>query len=543
MHITSSWRKPLVGICAAALAVPLALGAGVASAAPAAASKPALAQPNSAGFAPNCGGASVVGYPGATSQTVQFGVFSQAMQRTVPIQLLLPPNYDLRAAATYPELYQLDGLRADPNITDWSRKADTQGFFANKKVLVVQPIGGYGSFFQNWNANDAGILGKSQQGPGSLTGNLKWEDFLTKELPCVIGRDFHGNGTRAVSGLSMGGFSAFSLAAKHPELYTAAASYSGFPSTQIAGLPDFLKYVLNSESGATSADNMWGADPANATWKANNPAAQISGLAGKSLYLSAGTGGNGPYDTPLGFLGLSSNYVGALLEVVANYSSQNFVQVAHANNINPTADLSHPGVHDWAYWSDQYKESWPQLAQALNVTTGFTVQGAINIKWNQLGGAKGFLGNPTSDELDIADGKVSHFQGGDIYYSNATGAHEVHGLNLIKYNALGGPACRADLQLGFPITDEYTTPSKAKVGQYNQFTNGYIYHADKTGESFEVHGAILDYWGSQGFELSRFGFPTSDERSDGGNGRIQNYQGTNGPFTTIHYTFGVGIVP
>ncbi len=546
MHITSSWRKPLVGICAAALAVPLALGTGVASAAPATPAKmqatpPAPVTPVvGAGTATTAtGGAYLDSIPVIEGQTWKFEVHSPSMNRDVPIQMLVPPGYNVLGGPSYPVLYQLDGLRADPNITDWSRKADTQAFFANKNLLVVQPIGGYGSFYQNWTTNDPGILSKSIQGPLGAPGTLNWETFFTGELPGFINAIFRGNGTNAISGLSMGGFSAYDLAAQHKDLYKAVASYSGFPSTQILGLPDFLKYVLNSESGATSADNMWGADPANPTWTRNNPAvtANISNLAGKSLYLSAGTGGNGPYDTPLGFLGLSSNYVGALLEVVANYSSQDFVQVAHANNIPVTTDLTHPGVHDWAYWSDQYKQSWPQLSDALHVTTGFTVQGAINTKWNQLGGAKGFLGNPTSNELDVAGGKVSHFQGGDIYYSNATGANSVRGLIRDKYNALGGPGS----SLGFPVTDEYTTPNPAKDGRYNHFQGGYIYYSGGP-SAYEVKGAILDFWGSQGFELSRFGFPLSDEMSDGGNGVIQNYQGTNGQFRTIHYVFP-NIVP
>jgi len=519
MHITSSWRKPLVGICAAALAVPLALGAGVASAAPtpAAQAAPAKAAPING----PCAGSVLPGFA-VNGQTVTVSVQSTAMQRTVPVQVLLPPNFNISDAGTkYPELYQLDGLRADPNITDWTRKADTQRFFSDKNVLVVQPIGGNGSFYQNWAQPDAGILNTSKQTPTSPVGQLRWETFLTNELPCVIGEVFHGNGNRAVSGLSMGGFSAFSLAAKHPGLYAAAASYSGFPSTQILGLQEFLRYVLVNESGATNADDLWG-PPGSALVTENNPAAQVTKLTGTSLYLSAGTGGNGPYDEPLGFAGLSGNYVGAILEVVANYSSQAFAQQATASGVPiQTVDLSNPGVHAWPYWSAEYKKSWPQLAQAIGATTGFTVQGAIAVKWNQLGGANGVLGNPTTSELDFNGGKVSHFQGGDIYWSAATGAHEVQGTILAKYN---DPRIAA--LLGFPLNDEATTPNPLRFGKYNQFTNGYIYWTPglTPNEAHEVHGGILAEWGRQGYENSRYGFPVSDEH-DITNGKQSDFQG------------------
>jgi uncharacterized protein with LGFP repeats len=93
------------------------------------------------------------------------------------------------------------------------------------------------------------------------------------------------------------------------------------------------------------------------------------------------------------------------------------------------------------------------------------VQGAIRIKWEQLGGEGSFLGLPTTEELPTPDGvgRFNHFQGGSIYWTPQTGAHE-------------------------------------------------------------VHGAIRDKWAELGSERSRLGYPTSDEHS-GGRGRVSNFQG------------------
>src|SRR5665811_2418556 len=190
--------------------------------------------------------------------------------------------------------------------------------------------------------------------------------------------------------------------------------------SQAPGMPEFLHYVLAEQSGASNADDMWG-PPTDPAWTANNPTAQIANLKGMSLYMSAGTGGNGPYDESVGYFGLSAHYVGAILEVIANYSSQSFAQRAMAGGIAVTTDLGNPGVHDWPYWSGEYKKSWPQLAADLQVgSPDFVVQGDIAIKWNQLGGAKGVLGRPTSNEIAIPGGAVSHFTGGDIYWSPST---------------------------------------------------------------------------------------------------------------------------
>ena len=46
-----------------------------------------------------------------------------------------------------------------------------------------------------------------------------------------------------------------------------------------------------------------------------------------------------------------------------------------------------------------------------------------------LGWERSFLGYPLTDETATPDGvgRYNHFQGGSIYWTPATGAHEVHG--------------------------------------------------------------------------------------------------------------------
>lgn len=95
-----------------------------------------------------------------------------------------------------------------------------------------------------------------------------------------------------------------------------------------------------------------------------------------------------------------------------------------------------------------------------------TVTGAIRDKWIQLGAATSFLGEPLTDESPTPDGigRFNHFQGGSIYWTLGTGAHD------------------------------------------------------------EVHGAIRDKWASMGFERSFLRYPTSDEE-DAPGGRISHFEG------------------
>ncbi|MFF2347899.1 polysaccharide deacetylase family protein, partial [Pseudarthrobacter sp. NPDC058119] len=105
---------------------------------------------------------------------------------------------------------------------------------------------------------------------------------------------------------------------------------------------------------------------------------------------------------------------------------------------------------------------------------------------------------------------------GSIYWSPATGAHEIHGSIGGHYAELGGPAGF----LGFPLTDETGTPDG--VGRFNHFAGGSIYWSPATGAR-EVHGAIRAQWAALGWEHSRLGYPISDEYGITG-GRRSDFQ-------------------
>jgi uncharacterized protein with LGFP repeats len=151
---------------------------------------------------------------------------------------------------------------------------------------------------------------------------------------------------------------------------------------------------------------------------------------------------------------------------------------------------------------------------------------AIDDKYAALGGPQGFLGRPVDagagdQEMNTSDnrGRCRDYEHGSIYWSPATGAHEVHGAIRVKWAQLGGERSF----LGFPLTDETGTPDGR--GRFNHFQGGSIYWAPETG-AHEVHGAIRDKWASIGWERSRLRYPTSDERTPpGGHGRFSEFQG------------------
>jgi uncharacterized protein with LGFP repeats len=153
-------------------------------------------------------------------------------------------------------------------------------------------------------------------------------------------------------------------------------------------------------------------------------------------------------------------------------------------------------------------------------TGAHEVVGDIHGKWSALGWEKSNLGYPTTDELKTPDGagRYNHFQGGSIYWTQATGAHEVRGLIQAKWAELGWEKSA----LGYPITDELTTPDG--VGRYNHFERGSIYFTPATG-AHEVRGFIRMKWEALGWEASVLGYPTTDETgTPDGVGRFNHFQ-------------------
>lgn len=95
------------------------------------------------------------------------------------------------------------------------------------------------------------------------------------------------------------------------------------------------------------------------------------------------------------------------------------------------------------------------IKQLLETSAGaFEVHGAIREKYLALGAEASILGYPSTDESSTPDGvgRYNHFQGGSIYWTPGTGAHEVHGLIRDRWASLGW---ERNSQLGYPITDEF----------------------------------------------------------------------------------------
>jgi uncharacterized protein with LGFP repeats len=101
-------------------------------------------------------------------------------------------------------------------------------------------------------------------------------------------------------------------------------------------------------------------------------------------------------------------------------------------------------------------------------TGAHEVHGDIRIHYGRHRGPRGFLGYPTTDELGTPDGRgrFNHFEGGSIYWTQQTGPHEVHGAILALWSEMGFERSR----LGFPTSDEQNMVG----GRISHFERGEI---------------------------------------------------------------------
>ena len=111
----------------------------------------------------------------------------------------------------------------------------------------------------------------------------------------------------------------------------------------------------------------------------------------------------------------------------------------------------------------------------------------ISDKYAQLGGAAGFLGQPTIAETSTPDGvgRYRHYEGGSIYWHPRTGAHEVHGLIRQRWAELNWEQG----YLGYPITDEINTVDGG--GRVSRFEGGELIWNEKTNAVREVKASDL----------------------------------------------------
>ena len=276
-------------------------------------------------------------------------VWSPAMDRTVPV-LVQPAQRGGDAG-----FYLLDGMRADPHQTGWTMFSDAQVTYEDSNINLIMPIGGAGTFYADW--VDPGNTFSS-----SDPQVIKWETFLTAELPGYLQQHFGVNPNRnSIAGLSMGGTAALNIAARHPEMYQQAMSFSGYLTTTAPGMQTMIRFAL-LETGGLNLNSMYGALISPRQFE-NDPYWNMEGLRGKDVYVSASTGmwTGGDWNLPLW-----DRIVGWGLEAVSRSTTVSWERKAREIGLNPTVDYPPTGIHRWGIWTDQMHKTKGRVLDVMN---------------------------------------------------------------------------------------------------------------------------------------------------------------------------------
>jgi S-formylglutathione hydrolase FrmB len=304
--------------------------------------------------------------------------------REINVRVLLPVDYDPRSDVPYPVLYLFPGTSG--HSSDWMTVGDAPKTTAPYRLITVSSDIGFdgdgGSWFTNW-VDQHTSLGKSQWETYDIHELIPWVDANLDTIRSRSGR--------AVAGLSMGGYGATELAARHPDLFVQQAAFSGAPD-----IDRDLEARLGAEAviGATmvglngvSANAPFGnhiSDEIN--WEGHDPARLITNLRPIKLWFATADGLPGQYDDPV------TNPVGylepAAIESLTHVSTDLFVQHLRAAHMTAYVYDYGSGTHTWPYWARDFKKFIPTLMQTFAhppANPKRTSYLTINPAWSQWG--------------------------------------------------------------------------------------------------------------------------------------------------------------
>jgi len=242
-------------------------------------------------------------------------IATHSLPTPAKVLVLLPPSYAKDTARRYPVLYFLhDGWGNERSLKSSGIAGRVRTLMSQGRLpefLVVAP-GAPGSWFSD-----------------SHDGVQRYEEFLTGDLIEQVEKRYRvlpEKSARGITGISMGGYGAFKLALRHPDLYGAVSSLSGalipIEWDDLARYNAFARWTLKRVFGSSREDNSLSS---NDVWEI------LRGV---------------QFDRPpfAAHLRAGAQDIYGLNGVAAQFGA---FLTEHGV---PASVVLEPGGHDWAYW-------------------------------------------------------------------------------------------------------------------------------------------------------------------------------------------------
>lgn len=253
---------------------------------------------------------------------------SRYVPRPVGYCAMLPPSYDAQPNKKFPVLYFLHGLGENQSFLvssgGWQMIEDLWEQKRLGEFVIITPQA-WKSFYIN-----------------SKDGRVKYEGFFIREFVPGMEKKFRLTGTRssrAIGGVSMGGYGALRFAFKYPQMFVSVAAH-------MPALRETLPRGLG-DAGFTEFFGTAFGDPADENyWKTNSPFvyARRDNLRGLKIYADCGDQDDYGFDAGTRQLDklLNQRHIDHMIEI-------------------------YPGHHDWQFVARHLVASLQFQARALGV--------------------------------------------------------------------------------------------------------------------------------------------------------------------------------
>lgn len=211
-----------------------------------------------------------------SDRVVDLTIATAAFAAPTKVEVILPTGYDSEPARRWPVTYVLAGTM---NHYDSFRKVvGGDKLAAGYPSIIVSPDANSG-YWSDWYN-------------GGAFGPPKYETFVIDQLIPLIDARFRTRAERsqrAIFGISMGGYGAMMYAARHPDLFAAAASVSGAVDSNLPANGAVLS--ASSTFDGAAPDAIYGPRATQEVrWRGHNPTDLAANLRGLDLQVRTADG-------------------------------------------------------------------------------------------------------------------------------------------------------------------------------------------------------------------------------------------------------------
>lgn len=238
---------------------------------------------------------------------------SKLMGREMPYRVIVPRDYEFMKTAQFPVIYLLHGLTG--HYDNWTEKTRIGEYERGFNYIIVMPEGGDG-----WYTDSVSV------------GSDKYESYIVNELIYEVEKNFRTKPvreSRAIAGLSMGGYGAIKFGLKYPEKFVLVGSFSG-------ALQHILVPTEYMKTRMPSLENVFGPDGSQ-TRKDNDIFRIVKDA------------------TPENIKQLPFIYLDSGTEDIVFNGNMEFMKLLVEKKV-PNEYRHRPGDHNWNYWDAQIQE-------------------------------------------------------------------------------------------------------------------------------------------------------------------------------------------